>query len=76
MITMTPEQCATEALRRLTEADEVFEQYRTLPAELHQEDRMEHAVAAHLRQTAAVYATLALAGRYTPSRAGDDETLS
>lgn len=67
---MTPQECAAEALKRLKDADELFNSTAAARAAADARDHdgignETHLTVCHLRQTAAVYATLALVPRGT-----------
>ncbi len=58
-IEMSFQECREEALRRLAESDRLFAEYADLPAATQRDEgRYTMERAAHLRQTAAVYAAL------------------
>lgn len=55
---MTNDECRREALRRLAEADRIFNNRTVICAEQHRKIDEVYQIAAHLRQTAAAYAAL------------------
>lgn len=55
---MTRDECRAEALQRVEESDQLFEDYRTKARMSHLDEQLYRRVS-HLRQTAAVYAALA-----------------
>lgn len=63
---MTNDECRQEALRRLAEADRIFNRRAVICAQEHRTIDEVYQIAAHMRQTAAAYAALSATPKDAP----------